>query len=77
MFILFNKGNTIFIISSIIYFIINLVENLFHYTIGRKREINIQMPSKEDWIKIFIVMIVFALLQGFFTSLVYRLFFND
>jgi hypothetical protein len=48
---------------------VNLFENLIHYNIGKfsDRETKIELPSKKDWLKIIIVMVVFALLQGALT----------
>lgn len=71
---LFIKKSSIhlFFISFLIYIFLNLIENFIHYNIGRhsnKQNIELSPPTKLDWIKIFIVMIIFALLQGFFTYL--------
>lgn len=64
----------IFIISFLVYAVINLVENYIHYNIGRNQEhgyqIGFSSPSPLDWSKIVVVMIVFALLQGILTILI-------
>ena len=64
----------IFIISFLVYVVINMVENYIHYNIGRHNDtgydIEFSSPSALDWTKIFIVMFVFALLQGILTILI-------
>ena len=64
----------LFIISFFIYAFINIIENYIHYNIGRHNEsdynIKFSNPSKSDWVKIVVVMFVFALLQGILTILV-------
>ncbi len=63
--------SNIFIASFVAFIILNIIENYIHYNIGRNREkeefISLSMPTKKDWIKIIIIMIVFAILQGAFT----------
>ena len=54
-----DKKIHIFLISFSIFVVLNIIENYVHYNIGRHT----------DWIKIIIVMAVFAFLQGGFTSL--------
>ena len=43
---------------------------MIHYNIGRfsNKETKIELPSKKDFIKIVLVMFVFALLQGLLTN---------
>ena len=56
--------------SSVVFIILNLVENFIHYSIGRshdKNKMEYKLPPKEDILKIVIVMIIFALLQAFLT----------
>ena len=64
----------LFIISFLIYVIINMIENYIHYNIGKHNESNYNIkfsnPSALDWTKIVFVMFVFALLQGILTILV-------
>lgn len=58
------------IVSFFVYLCVNLFENLIHYTIGKRSEEHDQnklLPPVDDWIRIFIVMIVFAALQGALT----------
>ena len=69
MFILSGKFHII-IISFFVYLIVNLAENLIHYNIGRfsNKETKFELPSKKDFLKIVIVMCIFALLQGLLTN---------
>lgn len=72
MHIVKNKNINLIIISFCVFLFINLLENLIHYNIGRHREedyIALSIPTKVDWIKIIIVMFIFALLQGILTFL--------
>ena len=67
-----DKKIHIFLISFSIFVVLNIIENYVHYNIGRhtdSKNIILSMPTKADWIKIIIVMAVFAFLQGGFTSL--------
>jgi hypothetical protein len=61
----------IFMSSFVAFIILNIIENYIHYNIGRNRNkeefIALSMPTKKDWTKIIIIMIVFAILQGVFT----------
>ena len=59
-------------VSFVVYLFVNLFENLIHYNIGRSSENGdktqeIKIPSKEDLLKIIIVMMIFAALQGVLT----------
>ena len=69
MFIISGKSLHIIIISFFVYIFVNLAENLIHYNIGKfsNKETKFDLPSKKDWIKIVLVMCVFALLQGLLT----------
>ena len=69
MYIISGPNVHLIIISFCVYIFVNLFENLIHYNIGKfsNRETKIEMPSKKDWVKIIIVMCVFALLQGLLT----------
>ena len=70
MFILFNSSNLNIVYASFIaYIFINLFENLIHYNIGRfsNKDIKFVVPTKKDWIKIIIVMVIFAIIQGLLT----------
>ena len=63
--------SNIFMASFIAFIILNIIENYIHYNIGRNREdteyIKLSNPSKKDWMRIIIIMIIFAILQAFFT----------
>ena len=56
-------------ISFFVYLVVNLMENLIHYNIGKfsNKETKLDIPSKKDWIKIILVMLIFALIQGLLT----------
>lgn len=64
-------GIHIIMISAFVYILVNMIENLFHYNIGKfsNQEFKFEFPSQNDWIKIVLVMCVFALLQGILTYL--------
>jgi hypothetical protein len=48
---------------------VNLFENLIHYNIGRfsNKDTKFEIPTHKDWLKIIVVMCIFALLQGVLT----------
>jgi hypothetical protein len=60
----------IIVVSFFVYLFVNFFENIIHYNIGRfsNKETKIKIPSKKDFIKIVVVMCVFALIQGLLTS---------
>jgi len=68
-----NKKTHIFIISFLIFIFLNIAENFIHYNIGRhdsfKKLSDITLPNKRDLLKIIVVMIIFAFLQGGLTYL--------
>ena len=70
MYILSGASFHIIAISFLVYIFVNLFENVIHYNIGRfsNKETKFELPSKKDFIKIAVVMCVFALLQGVLTS---------
>ena len=70
MYILSGASFHIIAISFFVYLFVNLFENLIHYNIGKhsNQETTLEMPSQKDFIKIVVVMFVFALLQGVLTS---------
>ena len=70
MYIISGASFHIIAISFLVYIFVNLFENMIHYNIGRfsNKETKLELPSKQDFIKIVIVMCVFALLQGLLTS---------
>jgi hypothetical protein len=70
MFIISGASFHIIAISFFVYIFVNLFENIIHYNIGRfsNKETKLEVPSKKDFIKIAVVMCVFALLQGLLTN---------
>ncbi len=63
----------LFIISFIIFAIVNIIENVIHYNIGKtsNTEFEFSNPTIIDWKKIIFTMIIFALLQGILTMYFY------
>ena len=65
--------NHLIIISMGVFLILNMFENLIHFSIGRNiREkdnsnIGIEFPEYYDIIKIMFIMLLFAILQAIFT----------
>jgi hypothetical protein len=62
--------NKLLIVSFFVYLCVNMFENLIHYTIGKHSEdknTDSILPPLNDWIRIILVMIVFAALQGALT----------
>jgi hypothetical protein len=70
MYILSGASFHIIAVSFFVYIFVNLFENMIHYNIGRfsNQETKLELPTKKDFIKIVIVMCIFALLQGVLTS---------
>jgi hypothetical protein len=72
---LYHQKNTfhLFIISFIVFAVVNIIENVIHYNIGKtsNKEFEFSNPTRIDWKKIIITMIIFALLQGFLTMYFY------
>ena len=72
---LYHQKNTfhLFIISFIVFAVVNIIENVIHYNIGKtsNKEFEFSNPTIIDWKKIIITMIIFALLQGFLTMYFY------
>jgi hypothetical protein len=60
-------------ISMIVFLILNFIENIIHFSIGRNTDskdtanIKIELPETYDIIKIVFTMIVFSILQALFT----------
>jgi hypothetical protein len=61
----------LFMISFLVYLGLNMVENLIHYNIGKYTDqpTRMDLPTMMDWVKIIVVMISFAFLQGLFTCI--------
>jgi len=70
----FKKGTFhVFILSFGIFIVLNIIENLIHYNIGKHHDedsshLKFTNPSTTDWFRIIVIMIIFAVLQGLFTS---------
>ena len=70
----------IFVFSFLVFIVLNIIENVIHYNIGKFHEgtgaggtgaiagYHFTNPSNTDWVRIVVIMLIFALLQGFFTS---------
>jgi hypothetical protein len=71
----------IFFFSFLVFLVLNVIENVIHYNIGKYHEGNNKTngntsfagyhftnPSNTDWVRIVVIMLIFAVLQGFFTS---------
>jgi hypothetical protein len=79
----------IFVFSFLVFIVLNVIENVIHYNIGKYHEGNCHgghnddgsngtdhnvagyhftNPSNMDWVRIIVIMVIFAVLQGFFTS---------
>jgi hypothetical protein len=72
----------IFVFSFLVFIVLNVIENVIHYNIGKYHEANtgsgngsgsvagfhFTNPSNNDWVRIVVIMFIFAVLQGFFTS---------
>ncbi len=70
MYLLLKDYSTrIIVVSFFVYLFVNLFENLIHYNIGKfsNKETHFEIPSEKDWLKIIMVMITFALIQGLMT----------
>lgn len=72
---LYHQKNTfhLFIISLIVFALLNAIENVIHYNIGKTSNIDFEFsnPTRNDWKKIILTMIIFALLQAFLTMYFY------
>jgi tetrahydromethanopterin S-methyltransferase subunit D len=72
---LYHQKNTLhlFVISFIVFAVINIIENVIHYNIGKtsNAEFEFSNPTIIDWKKIIVTMIIFALLQGILTMYFY------
>lgn len=55
--------------SSFVFLLINPLENLLYYSIGRHTDdkFKFEAPTKKDLIKIILITLFFALLQGILT----------
>jgi hypothetical protein len=74
----------IFVFSFLVFIVLNVVENVIHYNIGKFHDrgggagggngrggvagYHFTNPSNTDWVRIIVIMLVFAIMQGVFTS---------
>jgi hypothetical protein len=67
----------VFVFSFFIFIILNVIENVIHYNIGKFHNgannnyftgYHFTNPSRGDWVRIIVIMLGFAFLQGAFTS---------
>jgi hypothetical protein len=66
----------IFVFSFLVFIVLNVIENVIHYNIGKFHDrgeggvagYHFTNPSNTDWVRIIVIMFVFAILQGVFTS---------
>ena len=64
----------VFVFSFFIFIVLNVIENVIHYNIGKFHNgengvlYHFTNPSSGDWARIIVIMLVFAILQGAFTS---------
>jgi hypothetical protein len=59
------------LISLIVFGILNIIENLIHYNIGRNSDSDkfiFYNPPLSDWIHLIVVMFIFGILQGIITE---------
>jgi len=65
--------NHLIIISMGVFLVLNMFENIIHFSIGRNikeknnSNIELEIPERYDIIKIIFIMFVFAFLQAMFT----------
>ena len=72
MYIFSGKNVHLIIVSFVVYIFVNMTENIIHYNIGRRNNMNFELPTGSEFVLIFMVMITFAAIQGLLT-----LFFNN
>lgn len=75
---------SVFEASALAFLVVNVAENMVHYSIGRARRdgdegaprpwwhVRLRMPDAGDAVRIAVVMVVFALLQGVVTRALLR-----
>ena len=64
---------SIFWVSLVTFLVLNIIENLLHYSIGRSElhdsiKFEAYMPTRHDFVKILIIMLIFGLLQAVLTT---------
>ena len=72
MYILNGADKHLIFVAISVYIVVNSIENIFYYSIGRhtgENNIKLEIPGGKDLIKIIIVTIIFAIVQGYLTFL--------
>lgn len=67
-----SKNIYLIFISMLVFGILNLIENLIHYNLGRSYENSefiFYFPNLNDFMKIIFTMVIFGLAQGLLTEL--------
>lgn len=71
-----SKGVNLVIISMLVFGVLNLVENIIHYNIGRSYNKEdgfvLVFPTNQDLMSIIFVMVIFGLAQGIITELIVK-----
>ena len=70
-----SKGIYLVLVSMLVFGILNIIENLIHYSIGRSHdngEYIFYFPYPNDLIKIITIMIIFAFAQGLLTEILIK-----
>lgn len=64
--------STIFVAAFVSFLLLNVFENVVHYSIGRsyKKHYMFVLPNMYDFTRLSLVMIVFAVLQGILTNVI-------
>jgi len=65
----FIRSDRIIAVSFFVYIFVNVFENVIHYSIGRfsNKDTKLEMPTNRDWVKIIVITLLFAALQGVLT----------
>ncbi len=65
----------LFFSSFVAFMILNFVENFIHYNTGKfhdTTQFHFTYPSKQDFLKILLIMFIFAIFQGLLTLIIYK-----
>ncbi len=67
-----SNSKTIFIAGFLSFIILNFIENIIHYSIGRShlKSFSIKLPSNSDFFRLTMIMLFFAVLQGLLTDFI-------
>ena len=70
-----NKHTQLIIVSMLVFVVLNILENIIHFNIGKHSEKEdfynylLNFPSYKDLFRIVVIMLIFGFLQGFLTDL--------